>query len=217
MLYVKKLEENWQGNQQLDLQLNNPDQAVNQAWIATSNRFKGNKMTDAYTVNLDKSIAVQGRARGEIFRTELSYVDAIQWVSLKFIPGNNVFPTRTQSNSGNIPWNGYIVIIPPEGFQVITFCVRRLPGGPEGSGYVVKPGCVVSNARNACNGMVCMMAVKIIISILCAPNAVRRRRRRQLRALSRARWSKIGGDQVLGHLRALSRQYFSFSKFDQLF
>ena len=105
-------------NNQFQIRLPNPTQAVNMAWVAQSAR-DANADAGKYpkSVILDHPIHVTSAPLGELVEWEIEAVSAEQWVTLEMLPGNTIEPFRP-SRETTRTHAGSIRIIPPSGFYV---------------------------------------------------------------------------------------------------
>lgn len=99
-----------------------PKMPVNAYWTATSYRLDPNNLpAEPFTVICDTGVAVLGTARGAIVDYEVAAINAQQWVTLAFTPGNNVLPSDTGVS-------GAFVIVPPPSFTVVQSAAPRGAG-----------------------------------------------------------------------------------------
>ncbi|CAD7933065.1 unnamed protein product [Amoebophrya sp. A25] len=96
----------------ISLRLDNPTQAVNMFWLCYSYQYMNGIMRAPFTMELDKPIATNGQGSGEIISTTSLAVNEKNKVVLVFKPGNTVIPMSATLLSG------YLVIMPPAGYQV---------------------------------------------------------------------------------------------------
>ncbi|CAD7934274.1 unnamed protein product [Amoebophrya sp. A120] len=96
----------------ISLRLNNPNVAVNMFWLAYSYQYMNGIMRAPFTMELDKPIATQGYGSGDVISTTSLAVNEKNKVTLLFRPGNTVIPMSS------VLISGYLVILPPTGFQV---------------------------------------------------------------------------------------------------
>lgn len=112
---------------EFSLNLPNPSQALNGYWTITSYFVTPGTgvITQPYTVMMDKPVNVLGQPYGSgIIEYELNAIDAEQWVTLEFFPGNTLMPSSPDVGG----YAGRLVIVPPTSFTVIDSATPRNVG-----------------------------------------------------------------------------------------
>jgi len=99
----------------------NPPVGVNSYWTVTSYKQTTDQLpVEPFTVFVDKTITTLGQPEGWLCTVSDASINAENWVTLEFTPGNTVLPLPVLDGVA-----GRIVIIPPAAFTVIDSAEPR--------------------------------------------------------------------------------------------